>query len=170
MNYTDEQLKEAARNDIFSAEQVNKFREYVQNKNNQITKLQADIKFKKDYSFWLYLFGLITLSSGLSVFYNENLFKFIMLGVINVLLILFSLFINRNVFIVFGIIGVMEFLSRLSWEFFEGSVFFPFALTIIGVLLILSGIFFQKNRKSIEENFINKLPIFILNLRPKRNI
>jgi hypothetical protein len=130
----------------------------------------ADIKFKKDYSFWLYLFGLITLSSGLSVFYNANLFKFIMLGIINVLLILFSLLINRNVFIVFGTIGLMEFLSRLSWEFFKGSVFFPFALTIIGVLLIVSGIFFQKNKKNIEENFINKLPVFVLNLRPKRNI
>jgi hypothetical protein len=130
----------------------------------------ADIKFKKDYSFWLYLFGLITLSSGLSIFYNDNLFKLIMLGIINVLFILFSLFINRNVFIVFGTIGLIEFLSRLSWEFFKGSVFFPFALTIIGVLLVTSGIFFQRNRKNIEENFINKLPVFILNLRPKRNI
>jgi hypothetical protein len=130
----------------------------------------ADIKFKKDYSFWLYLFGLITLSSGLSVFYNDNLFKFTTLGIVNVLLILFSLLINRNVFLVFGTIGLIEFLSRLSWKFFKGSVFFPFALTIIGILLILSGIFFQKNRKKIEENFINKLPVFILNLRPKRNL
>jgi hypothetical protein len=134
----------------------------------------ADIKFKKDYSFFLYLFGLITLSSGLSVFWNENLFKFILLGVISVLLILFSLFINRNVFIVFGTIGLVQFLSRLSWEFFEGSKYFPFVLTIIGVLLIVLGIFFQKNRtnirKNIEENIVKKLPVFILNLRPKRNL
>jgi len=130
----------------------------------------ADIKFKKDYSFWLYLFGMITLSSGLSIFYNTNVFKFIMLGVVNALFILFSLFINRNVFLVFGVIGLTEFLGRLSWEFFEGSVFFPFALTIIGALLILSGIYFQKNRKKIDENIVNKLPLFILNLRPKRNI
>jgi len=130
----------------------------------------ADVKFKRDYSFWMYLFGLITLSSGLSVFYNNNIFKFALLGAANVLLILFSLFVNRNVFLVFGTIGLTEFLSRLSWKYFENSVFFPFALTIIGILLILSGIYFQKNRKKIEENIVNKLPLFILNLRPKRNI
>jgi hypothetical protein len=130
----------------------------------------VDIKFKKDYSFWMYLFGLITLSSGLSVFYNNDVSRFTLLCVVNVLLILFSIFINRNVFLVFGTIGLIEFLSRLSWKFLKGSVFFPFALTIIGVSLILLGIFFQKNRKKIEENIINKLPEFIIKLRPKRNI
>jgi hypothetical protein len=130
----------------------------------------ADIKFKKDYSFWLYLFGLITLSSGLSVFYNDNVFKFIILGMINILMILFSIFINRNVFLVFGTIGLTEFLGRLSWEFFKGSAFFPIALTIIGILLIASGMFFQKNKKKIDENIVNKLPSFILNLRPKKDV
>jgi hypothetical protein len=127
-----------------------------------------DIKFKKDYSFWMYLFGLITLSSGLSIFYNDNIIKFLLLGAANVLLILFSVFINRNVFLVFGTIGLTEFLGRLSWKLFEGSVFFPFALTIIGVLLILSGIFFQKNRKNIEKNILSKVPVKLLDLRPKR--
>ncbi|MDR0472394.1 MAG: hypothetical protein LBH43_01815 [Treponema sp.] len=127
-----------------------------------------DIKFKKDYSFWMYLFGLITLSSGLSIFYNDNIFKFILLGVANVLLILFSVFINRNVFLVFGTIGLTEFLGRLSWKFFEDSMLFPFALTIIGVLLILSGMFFQKNRKNIEKNILSRIPAKILDLRPKR--
>jgi 4-hydroxybenzoate polyprenyltransferase len=130
----------------------------------------VDVKFKKDYAFWIYLFGLITLSSGLSIFYNDNVFKFVLLGIANVLLILFSLFINRNVFLVFGTIGLTEFLSRLSWKYFEGSMFFPFALTLIGVLLIFSGIFLQKNRKRIEKNIMNKLPELIINLRPKRNL
>jgi hypothetical protein len=128
----------------------------------------SDIKYEKDYSFWMYLFGLITLSSGLSVFYNDNFFKFLILGAANVLFILFSVFINRNVFLVFGTIGLTEFLSRLSWKFFEGSILFPFALTIIGVLLIISGIYFQKNRKNIEKNILSKIPVKILELRPKR--
>jgi hypothetical protein len=128
----------------------------------------SDIKFKKDYSFWIYLFGLITLSSGLSVFYNDNFFKFLLLGAANVLLILFSVFINRNVFLVFGTIGLTEFLGRLSWKFFEDSILCPFALTIIGILLFISGIFFQKNRKNIEKNILSKIPAKILDLRPKR--
>lgn len=130
----------------------------------------ADIKYKKDYSFWLYLFGLITLTTGLSIFYNISSYKLIKLGFVNILFILFSLFINRNVFIVFGTIGLMQFLCRLSWIFFENSVLFPFVLTILGILLIVAGVFFQKNRKNIEANIIKKLPAFILNLRPKRYI
>jgi hypothetical protein len=129
-----------------------------------------DMKFKEDYAFWMYLFGLIALSLGLSVFNNDTIFRFVLLGGVNILLILFSLFINRNVFLVFGAIGLTQFLARLSWVFFEGSVFFPFTLTIIGVLLILLGIYFQKNRERIQENVINKLPLFILNLRPMKNI
>ena len=130
----------------------------------------ADVKFKKDYAFWMYLFGLITLLSGLSVFYNRDVFKFVLLGVVNILLILFSLLINRSVFLVFGTIGLTEFLSRLSWVFFEGSAIFPFALTVIGVLLILSGIYLQKNKRRIEDGITNKLPEFIVSLRPKRNL
>jgi hypothetical protein len=130
----------------------------------------ADVKFQKDYSFWIYLFGLITLSSGLSVFYNGNTFKFILFGVVNVILILFSVFVNRDVFLVFATIGFVQFLGRLSWEFYKNSVSFPFVLTIIGLMLIFSGVFFQKNRGKIEKYFLSKLPTFILNLRPKRNL
>jgi hypothetical protein len=130
----------------------------------------ADIRFKKDYSFWLYLFGSITLVSGLSVFYNDRVFNFIIFGLVNVLLILFSVFINRNVFLVFGAIGLTEFLGRLSWKFFKGSAFFPVALTITGVLLIAAGMFFQKNKKKIDEYIQNKLPEYILKLRPQKDL
>jgi len=129
----------------------------------------VDIKCKKDYAFWMYLFGLLTLSSGLSVFYNENISSLVLLGAVNIFLIVFSLFINRNVFLVFGIIGLTQFLSRLSWMFLKGFVFFPFALTVIGVLLILLGIYFQKNREDIQKNITKKLPSVILSLRPKRH-
>jgi hypothetical protein len=40
MKYTDEQLDSAVENDIFTMEQITKFKEYVQNSNDQITKLQ----------------------------------------------------------------------------------------------------------------------------------
>ena len=73
-----------------------------------------DIKFKKDYSFWLYLFGLLTLTSGFSVFYNKDNFMFIIFGGVHVLMIIFSIILDRNVFLVFGTIGIIEFLGRLS--------------------------------------------------------
>jgi hypothetical protein len=130
----------------------------------------ADLKFKKDYSFWLYLFGSMTFLVGLSDFSNRDVFGFVLLGFASVAMILFSLFINRNVILVFGSIGIIQLLSRLSWEFFRHSVFFPFVLTAIGVTLIIAGLFFQKNRKRIDENVIKKLPQVLLNLRPARKV
>ncbi len=67
---------------------------------------------------------------------------------------------------VFGVIGIGEFLSRLSYELFKDSKLFPFALTLIGLLIIASGIMYQKKRHSIE-NVMNKLiPEGIKKLRP----
>jgi hypothetical protein len=128
-----------------------------------------DIKFKKDYSFWLYLFGLITLTSGLSVFYNNDAYKFALLGIINIVMVLFSVFVNRNVFLVFGTIGLTEFLGRLSWKFFKDSALFPFALTIIGILLIAAGMVFQKNKKKVDEFIKNNFPEYLLKLRPQKD-
>jgi hypothetical protein len=128
-----------------------------------------DLKFKKNYSFWLYLFGVITLVSGLSLFYNDNILGFIKLGLINIAFIVISLFLNRNVFLVFGAIGLIELLSRVSWKYFKGSPVFPFSLTIIGVLLIILGIFFQKNKIKIDEFIKNKSPVWLLKLKPNRN-
>ena len=130
----------------------------------------ADLKFEKDYSFWLYLFGSMTFLGGLSSFSNNNVFGFLLLGFASVLMILFSLFINRNVILVFGSIGIVQLLSRLSWEVFRHSVLFPFTLTAIGISLIFAGIYLQKNRSRIEENILRKLPQSLLKLRPRRKI
>ena len=40
MKYSDEQLNEAVKNGIFAEDQIHKFREYVQNSSNNITKFQ----------------------------------------------------------------------------------------------------------------------------------
>lgn len=128
----------------------------------------VDIKYQKDYSFWIYLFGLITLTSGLSVFYNEETIMLLIFGFTHILLIGFSIILERNVFLVFGIIGIMEFLSRLSYKYLEGSLLFPFTLTFIGVGLIVIGIYYQRNRSIIDKKITKHIPDFIFRLRPKR--
>ncbi|GHV95835.1 hypothetical protein AGMMS50293_21550 [Spirochaetia bacterium] len=127
-----------------------------------------DIKYEKDYSFWLYLFGLLTLTAGFSVFYNSDDKMFIILGVIHIVMIFVSILLDRNVFLVFGTIGVIELLGRLSYEYFKGIFLFPFCLTIIGVLLICFGVCYQKNKEKIYNFVENKIPKLILNIRPKR--
>ena len=127
-----------------------------------------DIKYEKNYSFWLYLFGLITLSSGLSVFYNTDTLMLFAFGLVNILLIGISVVLERNVFLVFGTIGVMEFLSRLSYKYFKGSPMFPFTLTIIGVGLIIIGISYQKNKSTVDKRIKMIIPDFFFRLKPKR--
>ena len=127
----------------------------------------TDLKFKKDYSFWLYLFGAMTLLIGLSGFSNNDIFGFIRLGFASVIMILFSLFINRNVILVFGGLGIIILLGRLASLLFDYTIFFILTLTVIGVSLIVAGIFLQKNRKYIEENIVSNLPETLLKLRPK---
>jgi len=114
------------------------------------------LKYRRDYAFWMYVFALIALTSGLSVFYNDDACAMAILLAVHVLLCFVSLFLRERVFMVFGVIGTGEFLSRISYKFFEDSIMFPFALTIIGCLLIFAGIVYQKNRKKIDL-FVNRL-------------
>ena len=121
---------------------------------------------KRDYAFWLYLFGLFTLTFGFSFFYNASSKGFILLLIIHIVMCFISLLLEEPVFMVFGVIGIGEFLSRISYELFKDSKLFPFALTLIGLLIIASGIMYQKKRHSIE-NVMNKLiPEGIKKLRP----
>lgn len=127
-----------------------------------------DLKSKREYSFWLYLFGLITLTSGLSVFYNDDTLSLIILLLVHLLMIILSLFLEQTVFMVFGMIGLTEFLSRISYVWFEDSPVFPFLLTIIGLALIFSGMFYQKNQVKISNALQRIIPRSLQNLRPKR--
>ena len=45
MRYTDEQLDEAARNEIFSVEQVEQFRQYAKGSDKQVTKFQKTLYY-----------------------------------------------------------------------------------------------------------------------------
>ncbi|GHT78727.1 hypothetical protein FACS1894130_05820 [Spirochaetia bacterium] len=128
----------------------------------------CDIKLKKDYSFWLYLFGLLTLISGFSVFYNNDNFMFIVFGIVHILMIVFSVILDRNVFLVFGSIGIIELLGWLSYKYFKGLFLFPFSLTVIGVILITCGVYYQKNRGRINGFIKTRVPKWILNIRPEK--
>ncbi len=127
-----------------------------------ITHKRSDEK----YSFWLYLFGLLTLTSALSIFYNSNNLMFIVFFVVNLGFILFSLILDQKVFLVFGSIGLMEFLGRFSYRFFKGTVFFPFILSAIGIVLIIIGIYYQRNQTKIDTYFEENMPQFFKRFKP----
>lgn len=117
-----------------------------------------DRKTKKDYAFWLYLFGLIAFWGGLSLMGSGSEFGKFIYFCINIGLVIISVLFRRKVFLVFGAIGAFGYLGYLSMEVFGDSILFPIALTILGLLIIYLGIKYARNHKKIEDFVSSKLP------------
>lgn len=99
----------------------------------------------RDYAFWLYLFGVLTFWSGLSLMDSDSeLSKLAYCGV-NVLMILVGAVLGRRVFAVFGGLGVAVYLGHLSYRVFKDSLVFPFALSLIGFAIIWLGVLWQRH-------------------------
>ncbi len=120
----------------------------------------VDIRSGKtgDYAFWLYLFGVLAFWGGMTSQQSDSeIAKFIYFS-INILLIGCGVVIIRRVFVVFGAIGCSLYLGHLASEVFKDSWLFPVALTAIGLVIICSGILWQKNEKEITRNMRSFLP------------
>jgi hypothetical protein len=127
-----------------------------------------DRKTKEDYSFWLYLFGILAFWGGLSLMNsNSELSKFIYCG-INIGLMLLALFLNRRTFMVFGALGVAGYLGHLSYRVFKDSMLFPIVLVLLGLSIIYGGVQLQKNFKKVEAWLEASLPTWLNDLRPMR--
>ena len=119
-----------------------------------------------DFAFWLHLFGLLAFWGGLSAQHSGSEFGKAIYCVINIGLVLMSLFLMRRAYAVFGAIGVTFYLGHLSYEVFKDSILFPFALSGIGVLLIAAGLMFHKYGGAISETLDELLPAHLRGLRP----
>lgn len=120
----------------------------------------VDIKArnKADYSFWLYLFGVMAFWGAMSLQYSDNeLSKFIYFT-INLLMILVGVFLVRRVFVIFGAIGCTGYVGHLAADIFKDSWLFPVTLILLGLLVIYLGILWQKNEVSITIKARSFLP------------
>ena len=102
----------------------------------------------EDFAFWCYLFGLMAFWGGMtSLDSKSEVGRFVYL-LINLALIAASLYISRSVFLVFGAIGVMNYLGYLAYEVFKDSIMFPFVLVAIGLGMIVATVLGQKYVRS----------------------
>jgi hypothetical protein len=128
----------------------------------------VDRRTKEDFSFWGYLFGLIAFWGALSTMDSSNEIRKFLYCLLNIFLMFVSVWLERRVFIIFGGIGVFGYLSYLSYNVFEDSLIFPFILSLLGILLIISAIFYQKNENRMTAWFDAMLPGFLVRYRPKK--
>lgn len=117
-----------------------------------------------DYSFWIYILGVMAFWSGLSAQNSDSeLSKFIYFT-INMFMIGAGVLLLRRVFVIFGGLGCFGYLEHLSSRVFEDSWLFPIALTAIGLSIIYIGVIWQKNETTITEKARGFLPLKIKEL------
>jgi hypothetical protein len=127
----------------------------------------VDHRTEADYAFWLYLFGTMAFWGGLSLMESGSEVAKFIYCLVNVGLMVLSVFLDRRVFIVFGALGVFGYLGHLSWTIFKDSMVFPFALTFIGILVIYVGVQYQRNQQKIAAAVLGVIPPEMLKLLPQ---
>ena len=121
---------------------------------------------KADYAFWLHLAGILGFWCGLTFqSSNSELAKFFYF-LINVGLILFALYLGRRVYAVFGALGIAVYLGDLANRVFKDALLFPFVLTLIGLGVIMLGLWYHKNAGRLAARFDALLPDRLKRLRP----
>jgi hypothetical protein len=128
----------------------------------------VDMKARRDFAFWLYLFGLMAFWGGLSLMNTDSELARLGYLLVNVVLIGLSLFLRRRAFIVFGGIGVFRYIAELAYRVFDDVVLFPIALILIGLSLVFVGVRLQRDRTKILAWTKRTIPVVLKQFRPKR--
>lgn len=125
-----------------------------------------DLAARKDFSFWLHLFGALAAWGGLTAMDSGSEVGKAIYCAINIVLLFVSVFLQRRVYAVFGAIGVTVYLGHLAEVVFKDSLTFSFALSAIGILVIACGLTCHKHRQAIAAWFDAALPEALKRLRP----
>jgi hypothetical protein len=113
---------------------------------------------EKDFSFWLYLFGVIAFWGGLSMMRSDSELNKFIYFCINLSMIAVGTALSRRVFAVFGGLGAAGYIGHLAHSVFKDSLLFPFALTAIGLGVIYLGIVWQRHEQELGLRLREKLP------------
>ena len=117
-----------------------------------------DGRSELDFSYWGYLFGLLTFTGGLSLMESRSEWSKLGYLVIHVALVVISLLLKRKVFVVFGAIGIFGYLTNEAYTHFRNSVAFPFVVSLIGIALIGLAMLYKKNEAALQEMTASWVP------------
>lgn len=109
-----------------------------------------DRRTKLDYSFWGYLFGLLTFSGGLTLLGTGSQLAKLGYCLIHLAMIVIALLLQRRVFLIFGGLGVFTYLCSEAYGYFRNSMAFPFVLSILGIGLIVAAMQFKKHESALQ--------------------
>ncbi len=130
----------------------------------------VDIRSRKsaDYSFWLYIFGVMTFWGGLSSMESSSEWSRFCYMLVNLGLIGMGVLLVRRIFVVFGALGITLYLGHLASTIFKDSWLFPISLTLIGFGIILLGVWWQRHELELTTSFQRILPTAVRELLQNR--
>ncbi|HLJ50868.1 MAG TPA: hypothetical protein VKU01_32880 [Bryobacteraceae bacterium] len=114
---------------------------------------------RPDFAFWLYLFGTLAFWGALSLMDSGSQLGRLLYALLNAVMIFIGAILARRIFTVCGGIGVFGYLGYLSYSVFKDSILFPFALTGLGLILVVTGIWWQRHEGEIRLRFRGHLPV-----------
>jgi hypothetical protein len=117
-----------------------------------------DGKSDLDFSFWFYLFGLLTFCGGLTMLDSHNEWGKAGYCLIHFAMLVLAVLLRRRVFLVFGGFGVFLYLAQEAQAHFRNSLGFTLALTVIGAAFIAGGIAYKKNENKLEARLAPLMP------------
>jgi hypothetical protein len=126
----------------------------------------VDIRARGDFAFWLHLFGLMAFWCGLTSMDSDSEIAKAIYCLINVGLLVFALFLRRRAYAVFGALGVASYLCHLANQVFRDSLLYPFALSLIGLMVIGVGLLLHRHGAILERMLQDRLPKAFVTLRP----
>lgn len=126
-----------------------------------------DLRGKSNFTFWPHLAAGLSINGGMYYWLTDSGYEWATLCAISLALLLLSIFLQRRAYAVFGAIGVASYLGYLSNEVFKDAILFSFALTGIGILIMVIGYYYFKHEQGIETWVESKLPDPVKQLRPQ---
>jgi len=118
-----------------------------------------------DFAFWLHLFGLLAFWGGITATEGAAEVGKAIYCLFNVGLLFVAVIIMRPVYAVFGALGITLYLGHLADVVFKDSLLFPFALSLIGVAVVASGLIYHRKQDAIAAWLSANLPQAVLRLR-----
>ncbi len=125
---------------------------------------------RQDYSFWLYLFGLMAFWGGLTSLGSGQLAGKLIYLAINLALIAVGAALLRRTFTVFGALGVAIVLGDFSRHLFRDSWLFPITLTLIGLAVIYAGVWWSRNERHLSKRLRARLPDALRPMLERRDL
>ncbi|MDR7867614.1 MAG: DUF2157 domain-containing protein [Sporomusaceae bacterium] len=126
-----------------------------------------DRRREVDYAKWLYIFGAMAFWGGLSMLNSKSELNRAIYCAINVAMMFCGVLLERKVFLVLGGIGTFGYIGHLAWTVFRDSLFFPFALTLVGLAVVYAGWLYHRRQAELDRLVRAVTPGWIIRLLPQ---